>query len=182
MGCINGTLRARRPATQVGTAELQRSRRVPPGTGQDDIIDIQLLRAATEDDTPDLKFTSTLAKCVAVYDGDTVTLAAPLSDGDPRLYKVRARLKGIDTPELRTRDLDEKTAGLKARDELRSLLLGQLVHVTWHGRGKYGREIVSLRTRSGVFVSEWMIVRGYARKYDGGKRLPYAQWGGQPAT
>lgn len=140
---------------------------------------LRKLRGATEEHTPELAFTSTRAKCVAVYDGDTVTLVAPLRDGAKHLFKVKARIRGIDTPELRTRDLAEKAAGMAAGDALRKLVLGRLLHVTWHRRGKYGRELVSLRVRKGgrdVDIARFMLAEGHAREYDGGKRVTYAQW------
>ena len=44
-----------------------------------------------------------------VVDGDTIDVIADL--GFSILHKCRVRLFGIDTPESRTRDLDEKVRG-----------------------------------------------------------------------
>ena len=47
-----------------------------------------------------------------VFDGDTIDVVLDL--GFDILYKSRVRLFGIDTPESRTRDLDEKARGKMA--------------------------------------------------------------------
>ena len=54
---------------------------------------------------------------VKVVDGDTVDVDIDLGFG-VWMKKERVRLYGIDTPESRTRDLDEKAFGLKAKDFL----------------------------------------------------------------
>ena len=54
------------------------------------------------------------AKVVRVVDGDTIDLLVDL--GFSIHHKVRVRLYGINTPESRTRDLEEKALGLKAKD------------------------------------------------------------------
>jgi len=54
------------------------------------------------------------AKVKRVVDGDTVDLLVDL--GFDIHHKIRVRLYGINTPESRTRDLEEKALGLKAKD------------------------------------------------------------------
>ena len=54
------------------------------------------------------------AKVLRVVDGDTIDLMVDL--GFSIHHKVRVRLYGINTPESRTRDLEEKALGLKAKD------------------------------------------------------------------
>ena len=60
------------------------------------------------------------ATCLRVIDGDTVDCIIDL--GFSIQHKVRVRLAGIDTPETRTRDLDEKKRGLKAKDRVVELI------------------------------------------------------------
>ena len=55
-----------------------------------------------------------------VVDGDTVDVIIDL--GFDILHKTRVRLYGIDAPESRTRDLEEKKRGLKATQRLTELL------------------------------------------------------------
>ena len=54
------------------------------------------------------------AKCLRVVDGDT--LDATIDLGFDTWKKIRIRLVGINTPESRTRDLEEKARGLAAKD------------------------------------------------------------------
>ena len=57
-----------------------------------------------------------------VVDGDTVDVIIDL--GFDLTKKERVRLAGIDTPESRTRDLEEKAMGLEAKDHLTGMLKG----------------------------------------------------------
>jgi micrococcal nuclease len=79
------------------------------------------------------------AKLDRVIDGDTVDAMIDL--GFNTWVHKRIRLLGIDAPETRTRDLEEKAAGLQTKERLTSLLEasgGEFV-VESHGVGKYGR-------------------------------------------
>jgi len=57
------------------------------------------------------------AKLDRVIDGDTIDCHIDL--GFNVTLKERVRLKGIDTPETRTRDLEEKKRGLRPKNECR---------------------------------------------------------------
>ena len=65
------------------------------------------------------------AKIRRVVDGDTVDVDIDLGFG-VWLKKQRVRLYGIDTPESRTRDLDEKKFGLMAKEFLKAELSDSL--------------------------------------------------------
>ncbi len=58
---------------------------------------------------------------VRVVDGDTVDVNIDLGFG-VWLKKQRIRLRGLDTPESRTRDAEEKRFGLLAKEKLESLI------------------------------------------------------------
>ena len=76
-----------------------------------------------------------------VVDGDTVDVDIDLGFG-VWLYKQRVRLFGIDTPESRTRDLEEKKFGLKAKEYLKKWITtddDRVVSLLAHGSGKFGR-------------------------------------------
>jgi micrococcal nuclease len=86
---------------------------------------------------------------------------------------------GINTPESRTRDLEEKARGLAAKDRLKNLLEGtKTIQLTSHGVGKYGRCLGELNIdivdgKEGVTltnVNELLIKEGHAVEYHGGKR------------
>ena len=75
-----------------------------------------------------------------VVDGDTVDVR--VDAGFDIWTKQRVRLLGIDTPEVRTRDLREKKFGKLASARVKKLLpvrSKQRVLITKQGRGKYGR-------------------------------------------
>jgi len=106
------------------------------------------------------------AKITSVYDGDTVTGDVDLGFGI-WIKKQKFRLMGIDTPEIRTKDKDEKVRGYEARDRLRELVLGKTVRIRSFGKGKYGRWLVDIfieeiDTRS---VNQLLILEGHADHY-----------------
>ena len=76
---------------------------------------------------------------VRVVDGDTVDVDIDLGFG-VWLKKQRVRLYGIDTPESRTRDLNEKKYGLMAKEYLKERISnGAILKTRLAGKGKYGR-------------------------------------------
>ena len=108
-----------------------------------------------------------------VVDGDTIDVTIDL--GFDIKYSSRVRLAGIDTPESRTRDLEEKTLGLEAKEYLKKRLKDakRIVIKTekLDSTGKYGRILGWLflddETNS---VNNQMIMKGYAWEYDGGTK------------
>ena len=155
-----------------------------------------------------------------VYDGDTFTVEIPLPelDGPPqekveeverkerkerkereereeRPYAWKVRLIGLDTPELRTRDAEEKKAAKAARAIAALLLLGA-ERLVWkegvwthkprvvrerhditmklHGEDKYGRMLVSVRLADGRDLTTTLCEIGVAKAYDGGTKTEWA--------
>ena len=115
---------------------------------------------------------------VKVYDGDTITVVATLDFGvyqSPQLYKFSVRLNGIDTPEIKTRNENEKRLATIARDELRSQLDGKIVELKNVATEKYGRLLADVYVGD-IHVNEWMVAKGYAVKYDGGTKHRPEEW------
>ena len=79
-------------------------------------------------------------KVVHIVDGDTVDIDIDLGFG-VWLRDQRVRLYGIDTPESRTRDLEEKKYGLAAKEFLTKWLSSGTVSIKTHkdAKGKFGR-------------------------------------------
>ena len=103
-----------------------------------------------------------------VVDGDT--LDADLQLGfSVVLHKQRIRLAGIDTPESRTRNLEEKALGLKAKDRLIELCTGTF-KVKSLGKGKYGRILGIPYTADGEDICQKLIQEGHAVEYWGGTK------------
>ena len=112
-----------------------------------------------------------------VVDGDTIDVTIDL--GFDLYKKERVRVAGVDTPEKRTRDLEEKELGIDATNWLKEKLEGaidgddDLVIRTElvGGVGKYGRLLGWLYIGDGsVSLNEQMITEGYAWAYDGGTK------------
>ena len=111
-----------------------------------------------------------IKEVVNIVDGDTVDIIIDL--GFSLTKKERVRLAGIDTPECRTRDLEEKQMGLEAKAFItRRLADGEPsgLRVKTEKVGKYGRMLGTLFVGS-QNINQEMIERGYAWKYDGGKK------------
>lgn len=113
------------------------------------------------------------AKVLSVYDGDTVTLMIDM--GLKHFARVKVRLIGIDTPEIRTRDKAEKALGLAARDYLSDRILDKDVIVHTVEKGKFGRWLGRLwlpddGEQLGESLNEEMIRAGHAKPYNGGAR------------
>lgn len=114
------------------------------------------------------------AKVVKVYDGDTCTCVVDL--GFKISTKIKVRLVGIDTPEVRTKDLEEKAKGIATRDWLREKILDKKVLLHTKKRGKFGRwlgTIWTINEDKPEFENSYnkqLIKEGLAKEYWGGKR------------
>ena len=104
-----------------------------------------------------------------VVDGDTIDVTIDL--GFSVWKKMRVRMEGINTPESRTRDLEEKKRGLAAKHFLKDLLANHKNHFILHshGVGKYGRCLGNLFLGE-QNVNDLLINEGHAVEYSGGKR------------
>ena len=118
-----------------------------------------------------------VTEIVKVLDGDTIDVMIDL--GFDLFKKERVRIAGVDTPEKRTRDLEEKALGKDAtnwlKEKLDSTIAGddeltirtELVG----GVGKYGRLLGWCYIGDAdVSLNEQMITEGYAWEYDGGTK------------
>ena len=112
-----------------------------------------------------------------VLDGDTIDVTIDL--GFDLFKKERVRIAGVDTPEKRTRDLEEKALGIDATNYLKKKLEDTIAgdeELTIRtelkgGMGKYGRLLGWLYIgEDSVSIHETMINEGYAWAYDGGTK------------
>ena len=115
-----------------------------------------------------------------VVDGDTIDADVDL--GFDIKVKKRVRFMGINAPESRTKDLEEKARGLAAKDRVKQLLDGcKNITLKSHGVGKFGRclgEIMLDKVDGNekltlVSLNELLIKEGHAVEYHGGKRQKY---------
>ena len=108
------------------------------------------------------------AKLDRVVDGDTVDALVDL--GFDTWKKVRIRMMGMNAPESRTRDLEEKKLGLAAKARLIEILGDGEFTLQSHGVGKYGRCLGEIFRESDVSINRQLINEGHATEYFGGKR------------
>jgi micrococcal nuclease len=103
-----------------------------------------------------------------VVDGDTIDVTMDL--GFNILHKCRVRLFGIDTPESRTRDLDEKARGKMAAAFLKDAIdSGKQVIIQTKlkdSRGKFGRVLGDIVV-DGVNINQLMVENYHAAAYFG---------------
>ncbi len=118
-----------------------------------------------------------VVKVNRVVDGDTIDVTIDL--GFDLYKKERVRVAGVDTPEKRTKNLEEKALGLDAtawlKTKLEETIKGDeelLIRTELKGGvGKYGRLLGWLYVGdSDVSLNEQMITEGYAHAYDGGTK------------
>lgn len=109
------------------------------------------------------------AKCLRVVDGDTVDAQIDLGFDTHKI--IRIRLVGINAPESRTRDLEEKERGLAAKARVKQILKDNKNEFILHsqGVGKYGRCLGEIFLKD-TKLNDLLITEGHAVAYFGGKR------------
>ena len=152
------------------------------------------LASNTYDNTPEFSFKGRefLSKVLDIYDGDTITITVKV---DESYYRMNCRLDGIDTPELRSQDEEEKVAARKARKHLIDLILesnveidisrdevkkklgeaNKILLVKCKDFDKYGRLLIELWTTS-FHINRRMIEEGFAGQYDGGTKSEWRNY------
>ena len=111
-----------------------------------------------------------IKEVVKVVDGDTIDIVIDL--GFNLSKKERVRLAGIDSPESRTKDLEEKELGLESKEFLKRRLedgKSSGLRVKTEKDGKYGRMLGWIYCGETNINTE-MVDRGYAWFYSGGSK------------
>ena len=116
---------------------------------------------------------------VKIIDGDTIDVNLDLGF-DVVLKKQRIRLYGINTPESRTRDLEQKKYGLAAKERLRELLeeaesIMVKTEIDGKARGKYGRILGTIYAGK-INVNDLLVSEGHAVTYYGGPKRTNKWW------
>ena len=120
-------------------------------------------------------------KLVKVVDGDTVDVDIDLGFG-VWLQNQRIRLYGIDTPESRTSDAEEKKNGLAAKQRMQEWLDGGNLKIVTHkdAKGKYGRilgqfKVYSPEKDAWVILNDLMEEKHHAVAYHGQSKEDIAE-------
>jgi len=109
------------------------------------------------------------AELLKVIDGDTIEVDFDLGFG-VWLRNQRIRLTGIDTPESRTSNKEEKVRGDLSKAKLKEILtVGKRIVITTSidPNEKYGRILGTITNEQGVNVNKWLIENNYAVVYTG---------------
>ncbi len=113
-------------------------------------------------------FSYRINKVTKIVDGDTIDVL--LDMGFDIKYQSRVRLFGIDTPESRTRNKEEKVRGLLSKAYLKDAIkkAKKLTIKTHKGSetGKFGR-ILGEVFADGINLNLKMCTEGYAVQYYG---------------
>ena len=106
-----------------------------------------------------------------ILDGDTLDVTIDLGFST-KLVKQRIRMLGIDTPESRTRTLEEKARGLLSKQYLKDMCpVGSTIRLISHSKGKFGRILGEIFTKdSETSINKIMCDEGYAVEYFGGNK------------
>ena len=107
-------------------------------------------------------------KILRIVDGDTVDVDVDLGFGT-WMHKERVRLFGIDTPESRTRDKEEKKYGLMAKEFVKQFVKGDSIKLTtqkYDAKGKFGRILGDIIVDN-KSLSDTMIQEHHAVIYHG---------------
>ena len=104
------------------------------------------------------------------YDGDSFNLTIDL--GFDLVYHIKARLEGVDTPEIRGGTATSKAAAQVAKDHVRSFAeaameAGELYFVSETYRGKFGRPLGDLQNGEGMSLREDLIDKNMGVPYEG---------------
>lgn len=119
------------------------------------------------------------AEFVSNYDGDSFRLIIPFCCKE---FIFKCRLNGLDTPEIRGKSDLEKEVAKKVRTFVHDRCFGKDLWITCGEFDKYGRVLCDiffseqdLKERKNS-LTEVLVDKGYAYKYDGGTKLLFEEW------
>lgn len=115
---------------------------------------------------------SCYVRVIDVYDGDTITIIFQFANN---FYHKKCRIHGIDTPEIRTKNIEEKKAGYEAKEFLKKMILGKILWANFSKEDKYGRLLarLSYEKDSKETIDQIMIKNGHGYVYEGGKKQKF---------
>ena len=114
-------------------------------------------------------------KVVKVYDGDTFTIASKLPFENSPVYRFSVRLKGIDCPEMKTTNMNEKKCAQMAKQLISDLVFNKIVELRDVEMEKYGRVLANVFYED-ICLNELLCKEHLAVKYDGGHKVTPNDW------
>ena len=112
---------------------------------------------------------------IKVYDGDTITIASKLPYDTSPLYRFSVRLNGIDCPEMKGKDENEKECAKIAKKEMNDLIMNKMVTLKNVQTEKYGRILADVYIGD-IHLNKHMIEKRLAVAYDGGTKMKPTNW------
>ena len=117
----------------------------------------------------------TCGKVIKVYDGDTITVASKLPYDDSLLYRFSVRINGIDCPEMRTKNINEKMCAKMAKQKIYELVMDNIVYLKNVQLEKYGRVLADVYYDN-ISLGDMLCDCKLAVKYDGGTKHVPTDW------
>jgi|TARA_Y100000992_G_C21261223_1_gene491411 endonuclease YncB( thermonuclease family) len=133
------------------------------------------LQEITYKDTIVFKPDITSGKVIKVYDGDTITIATKLPYDNSPFFRFSVRLRGIDCPEIRTKNANEKHCAKLAKELLHEHIYHKIVTLENVDYDKYGRVLADVLL-DGKNVTNLLIHNKLAVVYDGGTKHTPDDW------
>jgi endonuclease YncB( thermonuclease family) len=129
------------------------------------------------EDTQEFVFPIAGGKVIKVYDADTITIAARLPYPESPLYRFAVRLNGIDTPEMKGKDVseEEKEAAKVAREFVYKLVFQKKVRLENVQNEKYGRILADVYVGD-IHLNKLLLDERYAVTYKGGTKQKPVSW------
>ena len=113
-------------------------------------------------------------RVIDVYDGDTFTIASRVAY-NPKLFQFQVRVNGIDTPEKRTHDENEKFVANIAKEFVKDKIMNKIIELHNVETDKYGRLLADV-VYKGENIGEQLIKNRLAVEYDGGTKKCPDNW------
>jgi endonuclease YncB( thermonuclease family) len=112
---------------------------------------------------------------IKVYDGDTITIATKLHYPDYTMYRFSVRLSGIDSPEIKSKSLNEKRLAVLSKHALTEQIIGKTVELKNVSMEKYGRLLADVYSND-IHINKWMLEKGFAVPYSGQTKKRPTEW------
>jgi endonuclease YncB( thermonuclease family) len=133
----------------------------------------------TWDNTVEFIYPITSGYVIKVYDGDTITIASKMPYENSPLFRFNVRLNGIDTPEIKSNNNNEKLLAKNARDSLSQLIMYKNITLQNVKNEKYGRILADVYLDD-LHINQWMIDQHFAVVYDGKTKHSPISWNANP--
>lgn len=114
-------------------------------------------------------------KVIKVYDGDTITIATTLPYKKSPIYRFSVRVAGIDCPEMRTSNVNEKKCAVLAKQFTVDMVDGKIITLKNVKTEKYGRVLADVYCDD-ISLGDALLNARLAVKYDGKTKSTPINW------